>query len=348
MRGKQPQPRGHEEERHPEVALLAHGRRRGYHEGHPLEPPTFPFVPCLIGPTASGKTDVALACARATRGEVIGCDAFAVYRGLTLLAAAPVPPPDVPHHLVGVLDAGERYSAARFLQDADARVAEVRGRGGTPWIVGGTALYLRSWLKGLTAGVPRDEALRAALAERARREGPEALHALLAEADPARAREVHPHDERRLVRALEIIEATGRPASEARGGWAGPDRVAARVVALRRSWEDLDRRIEERTSALFQRGVLEEARAFLAARPSPEAAKALGLTALGEVLAGRLAVDVARARLAQDTRRFARRQMTFFRSFADVAWIDVPPPEPPETTARRVLDALAQPARTSA
>src|SRR5688500_17536003 len=122
-------------------------------------------VACLIGPTASGKTEVGIRAARASGGEVVACDAFGVYRGLALLAAAPSPPPDVPHHLVGILAPGERFSAARFVAEADAAVAGIRARGRRPWIVGGTALYLRSWLKGLEAAVPRDEALRAALVE---------------------------------------------------------------------------------------------------------------------------------------------------------------------------------------
>jgi tRNA dimethylallyltransferase len=295
----------------------------------------------LLGPTACGKSEVGIRAARATGGEVIACDAFGVYRGLALLSAAPVAPPDVPHHLVGVLDASERYSAARFVEDADVAARDVRARGRRPWIVGGTALYLRAWLKGLEAAVPRDEAFRAALVERARRDGPQALHAELARVDPARAREVHPRDERRLVRALEIIAATGRPASAARASWSGPDRTAARLTGLRRGWADLDRRIAARTRALFEGGVLEEARAFLAAGPSPEARKALGLEDLAQVLAGTLSESDARARLEQKTRRFARRQMTFFRSFEGVTWLDVPADEPPETTAAHVLQALS-------
>jgi tRNA dimethylallyltransferase len=294
-------------------------------------------VLCLVGPTASGKSDVGLAVARRTRGEVIGCDAFAVYRGLALLSAAPTAPPDVPHHLVGVLEPHERCSAARFVADADRLVAEVRARGRTPLVVGGTALYLRSWLKGLGAPVPRDEALRRELVERARLEGPAALHAELLAKDPARAAQIHPRDERRLVRALEIIAATGAPASAARGQWDGPDRVAARVVGLRRTWEDLDARIERRTAALFEQGVLEEARAFLAAGPSPEARMALGLEDLAQVLAGRQDAATARAQIARLTRRFARRQTTFFRSFERVTWLDVAPDEPAESVAARAL-----------
>lgn len=183
----------------------------------------------------------------------------------------------------------------------------------------------------------RDEALRARLGAEARAEGLPALHARLAALDPVRAAEVHPHDERRLVRALEIIAATGEPASLRRAEWTGPDRVPAVFVGLQRTWEDLDRRIGRRTQAMFDAGVLDEARAFLAAGPSPESSKALGLPVLASVVEGRLDLDHARAEIARLTRRFARRQMTFFRSFANVTWLEVAEGEPAEVTAARVL-----------
>jgi len=313
----------------------------GYHRGsHAEQRLSHAPTPCLLGATASGKSAVALGCARATRGEVLACDAFSVYRGLALLSAAPVAPPEVPHHLVGILDAGQRFSAAAFVAAADRLLEDIRGRGGTPWIVGGTALYLRSWLKGLGAPVARDEALRERLKREANEQGPQALHARLLALDPARALQVHPHDERRLIRALEIIAATGAPASAARGQWEAPDRVPARLVGLSRTLDDLDRRIAQRTELIFEAGVLEEARAFLAADPSPEARKALGLEVLAEVLAASRSEASAREEITRLTRRFARRQLTFFRSFEDVTWLDVAPDEPNERTAERVLALL--------
>ncbi|MFV1959630.1 MAG: tRNA (adenosine(37)-N6)-dimethylallyltransferase, partial [Planctomycetota bacterium] len=132
-------------------------------------------VPCLLGTTASGKTDVAIALARRSGGEIVSADAFAVYRGMEILSAAPVPPPDVSHHLVGILSPTVPWSAGAFVQAADRAVDEVRARGRVPWIVGGTALYLRAWLKGFGAPVPRDVALRTRLSARLDREGPGAL-----------------------------------------------------------------------------------------------------------------------------------------------------------------------------
>lgn len=296
-------------------------------------------VPCLLGPTASGKSDVVLALARRTQGEIVSCDAFSVYRGMAILTAAPDPSGDVPHHLVAEREPTRPWSAALFVEACDAHVASIRARGHQPWIAGGTALYLRAWLKGFGAPVARDAAYRASLLALAEAEGPAALHARLEGVDPDRARALHPNDVRRVVRALEIVKATGRPASAQRGQWTGPDRRAARLVGLRRRQDDLDARIALRTEAMFAAGVVEEARRLLAGPLSPEAAKVLGLDVLRRLLAGELDEEAARAAIAQKTRRFARKQMTFFRSFEAVHWIDVPPRESPDVTATRILEA---------
>lgn len=298
-------------------------------------------VPCLIGPTGCGKSDVALHLARSTRGEVIACDAFTVYRGMEILTAAPEAPPEVPHHLLGCLDpTRERFSAASFAEATDGLVEEIAARGGTPWIVGGTALYLRGWLKGFGPPVDRDEAYRDELRALAAREGVQQLHARLQGLDPARAAELHPNDTRRVVRALEIVRATGRPASAFREDWSGPDVRDAVVVRLRRDTADLDDRIHRRTEAMFAAGVVAEARRLLDTELLPEARKVLGLDVLAEVLAGAIDETEARATIARKTRRFARKQRTFFDSFDPVLLVDVAQDEPAEAVAERVLALL--------
>ncbi|HVG93004.1 MAG TPA: tRNA (adenosine(37)-N6)-dimethylallyltransferase MiaA [Planctomycetota bacterium] len=299
-------------------------------------------VLCLVGATAVGKTEVAVALARALGGEVICCDALTVYRGLSILTAKPSPPADVPHHLLDVADAWEHYDAARFAADADRLVEEIRGRGREPIVAGGTALYLKAWTKGLGPRVGRDTALRAELEALVAARGPEALVARLAARDAVRAGEIHGNDVRRLVRAIEIAETAGRAPSALRNEWNAPDRVAVRVAGLRRAPEDLARRIDARARSMFREGLAEEV-ARLDAGPRPpsrELEQAIGLREVREHLAGRLPLEDAVERIARATRRFARRQATFFRQFRDAAWIDVPPDEPPDATARRVLGAL--------
>lgn len=299
-----------------------------------------PPTPCLIGPTGSGKSDVAIDLARATEGEVIACDAFTVYRGLEILTAAPAAPPDVTHHRVGVLDPREHGSAADFVEACDELVQAIRQRGRLPWIVGGTALYLRSWLKGLGAPVPRDGAFRDRVEQLAARYGPGRLHALLRTRDPTRAAEIHPNDFRRVVRALEILRATGRPPSAQRREWTETDRQPAVVTGLRRTPEDLDRRIRRRARAMFEAGVVEEARRLLAHGTSPEVAKVLGLDVLARLLGGAIDATAAEEEIARRTRRFARKQLTFFASFEDVHWVDVAPDDDTAAIAARVLDRV--------
>jgi tRNA dimethylallyltransferase len=292
-----------------------------------------PAVPCLLGPTASGKTEVGIALARRLGGEVIACDAFSVYAGLQVLTAAPEAPEDVPHHLVGVRGPEAPFSAALFVERTEALEAEIRERGKTPLIVGGTALYLRAWLKGFGAPVARDEAFRAALGARAERDGPAVLHAELEALDPLRAHEVHPNDLRRIVRALEIMRATGKPASAQREEWTGPDRRDAVLLRLVRDRDELDARIALRTERMFDGGVVEEAHALLQRSISPEAAKVLGLDVLRRLLAGEIDRDEAKASIAQKTRRFARKQETFFKSFDDVHVLHAKEGMPPEVLA---------------
>lgn len=272
---------------------------------------------------------------------MIACDAYTVYAGMGVLTAAPRAPPDVPHHLVGVRPPSEPWSAAVFAAECDRLVDEIRARGRVPWIAGGTALYLRGWLKGFGARVPRDDPWREEARRMARERGAAHLHALLAAADPARAADLHENDLTRVVRALEIVRATGRPASAQRGEWAGPDRRPAVVFALRREAEDLDERIRRRARALFEEGVVGEVAALLrAGEISPEAGKALGLEAIRRLLQGGVDEEGAREEIVRRTRRFARKQATFFASFAGVSWVEVPPGEAAEATAARILDRL--------
>lgn len=306
--------------------------------------PTDPVL-CLAGATATGKTDVGIALARALDAEVVCCDALTVYRGVSILTAKPVPPPDVPHRLLDLVEPFEAYSAGRFVADADAALADARARGRDALVVGGTALYLRVFLKGLGPNAARDEGLRDRLERVHREEGPGALWRRLHAVDPVRAAALHENDARRLVRALEIVEATGRPASAFREEWDGPDRRPATVVALRRDEADLVRRIEARTRAMVAAGVVDEV-ARLRADPrgvSKELAQSIGFADALERLAGRITDDELVERIARATRRFTKRQGTFFRGFPAIRWVDAGPDDDPGELAQRVREAAAAP-----
>ena len=302
-------------------------------------------VLCLTGATATGKTDVGIELARARGAEVVCCDALTVYRGVSILTAKPVAPSDVPHRLLDLVEPFESYSAGRFLDDADQAIASARLRQKDAILVGGTALYLRTFLKGLGPRIGRDDALRLTLEALHADEGPGALWRRLDACDPVRARELHPNDVRRLIRALEIVDATGRPASDQREQWDGPDRREAIVVALRRGDEDLARRIDARTRAMTRAGVIDEvARLRADSRGvSKELAQSIGFADALERLEGRIDEAAFFERVTRATRRFTKRQGTFLRGFPSIRWVDVVPREDAATIARRVEAAASGP-----
>lgn len=284
-----------------------------------------PRVICLLGPTAVGKTALAVALGERLGGEVVSADSRQIYRGVSIGSGAPSPEElaRVPHHLVGFRDPRAAYSVAEFKAAAESALADIVARGRAPLLVAGTGM----WLKALTAGwtltqVPADPELRARLAG----EPAAALHARLAQADPATAARLAPADHKRVVRALEVLTLTGQPLSShlAQAG-STPVAFDYQLWGLRRARESLCARIEARVDAMLAAGWLDEVRALLAAglTGGEPALEALGYRHLVAALRGALAFDEAVARTKQDTRRFAKRQMTWFRALPDVSWLDL-------------------------
>ncbi|WP_242344023.1 tRNA (adenosine(37)-N6)-dimethylallyltransferase MiaA [Anaeromyxobacter terrae] len=291
----------------------------------------------IAGPTASGKTALAVALARRLDGEIVNADSQQVYRGLDVGTAKPTPAERaaVPHHLLDVVDAGEGMDAARFAALADAAIADIAARGRLPIVAGGTGLYLRALLHGVVAAPGRDPALRARLEEEALRLGRPALHARLAAIDPEAAARIRPNDLVRIVRALEIA-AGGRRPSELHAEHAfQPDRYAALLLALDPPRAALHARIDARVAEIFAGGLLDEARA-LAARTGGALPPRLPI-GYAEALAcvrGELELAEAIRRVQVAHRRYARRQVIWLRRERGVEWIA--PPVDVEALARRV------------
>ena len=299
-------------------------------------------VPILIitGPTASGKEGLALAAAGRLGGEVLSADSMKVYRGMDIGTAKPSAEDRrrVPHHLLDVADPGETFSTARWLDLAEAAIAEVHGRGRVPIVSGGTPLYLKALLEGLFEGPAADPAVRSRLESEAAARGTGALHARLAEADPAAAARIHPNDLRRVVRALEVWELEGRPISELQTQW-GTRRPDYRplAVAIRRRLSDLDGRIAARVRRMVEAGLLEEVRR-LAARPGGLARgprQALGYAECLAYLNGSMTWDEAVEATIVHTRQFARAQLKWLRRFEGLLWLDAAPETPADELADR-------------
>lgn len=278
----------------------------------------------LSGPTASGKSALAIPLARRLGAEIVSVDSMAVYRGLDVGTATPTPEQRqaVPHHLLDVVDAGEAYSVARWLADAAEAMAACRSRGRAILFVGGTPLYLRALRDGLAPLPPADPAIRAALAAEADRRGPEWLHARLATIDPAAAARIHPRDAKRTIRALEVAEVTGRPLSEAFAP--APDPLFERRLMIVDSPRTaLYRRIDLRVHRMFSDGIIDETRAALAAPGGigPTARQAAGYAETIALLAGQIDLAEAVRRTQQRTRQLAKRQLTWLRSFSAATWL---------------------------
>lgn len=292
--------------------------------------PDHPRVPLgddcwfLSGPTASGKSSLAIPLARRLGAEIVSVDSMAVYRGLDVGTAKPTPEQRqaVPHHLLDVVSPSEPYSVARWLADAAAAIADCRSRGRRILFVGGTPLYLRALRDGLAPLPPADPGIRAALAAEAEQRGPESLHARLATIDPIAAARIHPRDAKRIMRALEVAQVTGRPLSEAFAPAADPI-FERRLMVVDVPRTALYRRIDQRVLRMFSDGLVDETRAALAAPGGigPTASQAAGYAETIALLEGR--VDVAEAVRSTQlrTRQLAKRQLTWLRSFAGATWI---------------------------
>jgi len=286
-----------------------------------------------------GKTALALALARDWPIEVVSVDSRQVYRRMDIGTAKPTPAERrrLPHHLLDVVEPDEPYDAARFARDAAAAIADIRARGRWPLLVGGTGLYLRALLDGLSSLPPADLAVRRRLRAEAAATGAEALHRRLAAVDPATAARLHPRDLVRIVRALEIAEVTGEPPSALRGRrrvTAGV-RFARLTVGLTMARDRLYARLDARVGRMLAEGLLEEVEALLAAGFGPElpAMQTIGYRHLIPAVRDRSRLPEAVRAMQRDTRRYAKRQWTWFLRDPRIRWVAVDPEQPDRAVA---------------
>lgn len=288
---------------------------------------TPPPVLAIVGPTASGKSALAVAVAqRLQRAEIVGTDSMQAYRGMDIGTATPteVERAGIPHHMVDVWDPGAAVSVAEFQSAARAVIDGILGRGATPIVVGGSGLYVAAVLDDLRFP-GTDPVIRARLEADLAREGSAALHARLAAQDPAAAEEILPSNGRRIVRALEVIELTGGP-FVARLPPAVDVYPCVRVgLSVPRAV--LDERIAARVERMWADGLLAEVAGLPGIDGTPTASRALGYREAAEVLAGRMAPDQARRETVDATRRFARRQERWFRRDPRITWLQYDAPD---------------------
>ena len=274
----------------------------------------------IVGPTASGKTELGLRLAREQNGELISVDSRQVYRYLSIGTAKP-PKSDIPYHLIDFLEPSENFSAADFVTLASEKVTQIQARNKTPIFVGGTGLYYKALTEGLAALPPENPGIRSRLKKEAEERGRDSLHRRLATIDPEAAKNIPANNIHRLIRALEVYEVTGRPISL----WHGEHRktgLSLNFVGIDLPREELVRRIEVRCRTMIREGMIEETQALLK-QGFPESCPALtglGYPRIISMLKGTISKDDCLKLLIQDTRQYAKRQMTWFRHQLQVKW----------------------------
>ncbi|MBZ5611644.1 MAG: tRNA (adenosine(37)-N6)-dimethylallyltransferase MiaA [Acidobacteriia bacterium] len=282
-------------------------------------------LPIVLGPTGSGKSELALRIARELGGEIVNCDSLQVYRRFDI-GTAKVPEAErggIPHHLVDIIEPDELFTAGDYARVARAVLREIAGRGRIPVVVGGTGFYLRALLQGLFEGPPRDETVRDRLRQREQRR-PGSLHRILTRLDAEAAARIHRNDQNKTMRALEVRLLEGRPLStlleRGRSPLSGFQTVK---IGLDPERELLYRRLNARAEDMFERGLIQEVRDLLAAGVAADAKpfESLGYQQALQVVEGRMTPQQALESTQIETRRYAKRQITWFRKEQDVHWL---------------------------
>lgn len=287
----------------------------------------------VLGPTASGKSALAIRLAQQYRGEIVNCDSTAVYRGFDIgTDKVPIDArAGVPHHLIDIVEPTEEYTAAHYGRDAAAVIRDIHRRGRLPIVVGGTGFYYRALTRGLFPGPGRDAGLRARLERVAARRGVLALHRALARRDPESAQRIQPRDLKRLIRALEVLVLTGKPLTDHFADTISPIADATvMAVALRLPAELTAQRVARRVDQQFEQGLLLEVQRLLR-QGVPEQARPFGglvYRQVLELLHGVRDEPATRALIVQQNRRYARRQLIWFRKEPNLRWFDGPGESP--------------------
>ena len=309
---------------------------------------TSPALDCwyLTGPTASGKTAIGLEMARILNAEILSLDSMAIYRGMDIGTDKPTAEQRalVPHHLIDIRNPDQDFSVSEYVTEAHALIKQIHAAGREVLFVGGTPMYLTALLRGISCGPPADWEFRRQVRAEIERVGIEALHERLSAIDPLAASRLHPHDVRRIIRALEVFKITGRPISHQQLQFEeGSPAEQCRVFVLRWPRTLLYERIDRRVERMFESGLVDEVRGLLDTYGAlgRTASQAVGYRETIAYLRGEISRDEAIRRVQTRTHRFARRQETWFRSLSECRWVD----HASEVDARTVAERLVAAAR---
>ncbi|HPT07690.1 MAG TPA: tRNA (adenosine(37)-N6)-dimethylallyltransferase MiaA [Candidatus Omnitrophota bacterium] len=302
-----------------------------------------PKIIFLVGPTAVGKSAVAIALARRLHAEIISCDSMQVYRRMDILNSMPSLRERVAvlHHRLDFLEPTRSYNVSRYRREALRCMNDIHERGKPVIFTGGTGLYVSILLDGLFTVKGIDQKYRESLYAIAQKRGSALLHKKLREVDPVAAGKIHPNDARRIIRALEVYKVTGKPISLLQGNRQGLwGKYPIRLFCLTMDREDLYRRINARVDAMFRKGVIEEVEKLRGMRLSKTASCAIGIREVGSYLKGESDINTVKELMKRNTRWYAKRQLTWFRKDTRISWLHIDNRETPVHIAGRIIKEL--------
>ena len=298
------------------------------------------IVVFIVGPTAVGKSAVAVRLAEKTGAEIISCDSMQVYTGMDIGTAKPGPSlrGKVPHHLINIVSPQSEFSCADFSRKARVLIKDIIKRERLPLLVGGSGLYLKALIDGLFAGPSKDQKLRDGLEEVSRVYGVQHLYQRLEKVDPSSARKIHPHDKRRIIRSLEVYQKAKIPISRLKPFRKGIySQYKVQLIGLTRDRQELYARINQRVDRMFDNGLITEVEALSRKGMSAVAKQALGYKELIGYLDGQYDLEVARGLLKKNTRHFAKRQLSWFRHDRRINWIKIGKDEAVDEVVKKIM-----------
>jgi len=302
-----------------------------------------PKIVFIVGPTAIGKTEAAICLAKKLKAEIISCDSMQVYKRMNIITSKPELSlrKQIPHHLMDFVSPINEYNVVRYRQEALNKIKELVRKNKIPLFVAGTGLYMSILIDGIFKVKSQNKAVRKRLYQEAERKGSGYLYKRLQEVDPQAALKIHPHDARRIIRALEAFQACGKPISQLQKERKGlSNEFDIKIFALNMARDKLYERIEGRVDKMFRRGLLGEAKKLLKLKLSKTARYAIGMNEIKGYLDGRYDLEEAKRLMKKNTRNYAKRQLTWFRKDKRIEWVEIKEKETPESVANRIFKKL--------
>jgi tRNA dimethylallyltransferase len=302
-----------------------------------------PKIIFIVGPTAIGKTEIAVNLAKKLKAEIVSCDSMQIYKYMDIITSKPSKKilKEIPHYLIGRLNPCREYNVSSYRRQALGKIKEILEKGKTPIFVGGTGLYMSILIDGIFSEKAKDDKVRVMLYRQAKKFGGKYLHDKLKNIDYEAALKIHPNDTKRIVRALEVFKTSGKPISVLQKTRKGlKDKYDIKVICLNLPREKLYRKINQRVEEMFDKGLVSEAKKLLKLKLSKTAACAIGIKEIKCYLDGSYNLKQVKDVIKRNTRRYAKRQLCWFRKDKRIEWLKIKTEDSPEMTANRILSMI--------